>query len=57
VANNLQEGIKEAPGREEVSNLCNYTHSKLKNYNKCFKDFGKKIRVVEYNSESQRKSY
>jgi hypothetical protein len=34
VANNLQEAIKESPSREEVSNLCTHTRSKLKNYNK-----------------------
>jgi hypothetical protein len=31
VANKLQEAIKEAPNREEISNLCTCTHSKLKN--------------------------
>jgi hypothetical protein len=51
VANKLQESIKEAPNREETSNLCNYTRSKLKNYNKCFNDFGKKIRFVEYHAK------
>jgi hypothetical protein len=51
VANKLQEAIKNAPNREEISNLCNYTRSKLKNYNKCFNDFGKKIRAVEYHAK------
>jgi hypothetical protein len=47
VANKLQE----APNREEIINLCTYTRSKLKNYNKCFNDFGKKIRTVEYHAK------
>jgi hypothetical protein len=51
VANKLQEAIKDAPNREEISNLCTYTHSKLKNYNKCFNDFGKKVRAVEYHAK------
>jgi hypothetical protein len=51
VANKLQEAIKEAPNREDISNLCTYTRSKLKNYNKCFNNFGKKVRVVEYHAK------
>jgi hypothetical protein len=51
VANKLQEAIKKAPNREEISNLCNYTRSKLKNYNKSFNNFGKKIRAVEYRAK------
>jgi hypothetical protein len=51
VANKLQEAIKEAPNRKEISNLCTYIRSKLKNYNKCFNDFGKKIRAVEYHAK------
>jgi hypothetical protein len=51
VANKLQEAIKEAPNRVEISNLSNYTRSKLKSYNKCFNDIGKKIRVVEYHAK------
>jgi Tfp pilus assembly protein PilO len=51
VANKLQEAIKEAPNREEISNLCTYTHSKLKNYNKCFNNFGKKVRAMEYHAK------
>jgi hypothetical protein len=51
VANYLQEAIKEAPSREEISNLCTHTHSKLNNYNKCFNDFGKKVRAVEYHAK------
>jgi DNA repair exonuclease SbcCD ATPase subunit len=48
VANNLQESIKKAPSREEISNLCTYTRSKLNNYNKCFNDLGKKVRAIEF---------
>jgi hypothetical protein len=51
VANKLKEAIKEDPNREKISKLCNYTCSKLKNYNKCFNDFGKKNRAVEYHAK------
>jgi hypothetical protein len=51
VANKLQEAIKKAPSREEVSNPCTYTRSKLTNYNKCFNNFGKKVRSVEYHAK------
>jgi hypothetical protein len=48
VVRNLQEVIKEAPSRDEINNLYTNKRSKLKNYNKCFNDFGKKVRAVEH---------
>jgi uncharacterized protein YpuA (DUF1002 family) len=38
VVSNLQEAIKIAPSRNNINNLCAYTHSKLKNYNEIFND-------------------
>jgi hypothetical protein len=38
VVSNLQEAIKIAPSRNNINNLCTYTHSKLKNYNERFND-------------------
>jgi hypothetical protein len=50
VVNKLQEAIKKVPNREEISNLCTYTHSKIHNYNKCFNIFGKKVRAIKYHA-------
>jgi hypothetical protein len=47
VVGNLQEAIKIAPSRDNINKFCTYTRSKLKNYNECFNDIGKKVRAVE----------
>jgi hypothetical protein len=52
ISNKLQETIKEAPNREEISNLCTILiNSMLKNFNKCFNNFRKKVRAVEYHAK------
>jgi hypothetical protein len=52
VVSNLQEAIKISPSRDNINNLCTYTHSKLKNYNECFNGIGKKVRAVEHHANS-----